>query len=215
MTERYVLALDLGSSGLRAHAVSTHGSWAIAEGASRPYRTLRPRGGDGLWRQLGADDLRAKLPAMLAEALKNVRIPPSSVEAISVTAQRGGTAFLDRAGSTIYLGPNTDLRAVFEGAAIDERSGSEVYATTGHLPSMFFTPSKLHWWREHHPRTARRIAKAATLGAWVVRELTGELAETGSTLVEAGLADISDGAPATALLTKLGIDGGLLPALLE
>ena len=215
MAERYVLALDLGSSGLRAHAVSTGGSWAVAEGASRPYRTLRPRGGDGLWRQLGTEDLRAKLPAILAEALESGRIPAANVEAISVTAQRGGTAFLGQDGSTIYLGPNTDLRAVFEGAAIDERLSGEVYARTGHLPSMFSTPAKLHWWREHHPRTARRIAKVATLGAWVVRELAGELAETRATLVEAGLADISDGAPATALLAELGIDVGLLPALLE
>src|SRR5690606_6346688 len=111
-------------------------------------------------------------PAMLrARLLSTVRetaalVGPQAVRAVSVTAQRGGTAFLDGRGATLYAGPNTDLRAVFEGAELDERLGGAVYARTGHLPCMFFTPAKLRWWSKHRPGQARRIAQVLTLGAW-------------------------------------------------
>ena len=63
---------------------------------------------------------------------------PANIDAVAVTSQRQAVAFIDGDGGTVYVGPNTDLRAVFEGAAIDDQIGEVVYETTGHLPSMLF-----------------------------------------------------------------------------
>jgi sugar (pentulose or hexulose) kinase len=199
---------------LRVYAVPETQPWVALAGAERRYRVISARDGASLWRRFAPKDLRTRLLDAIAETaglLDNT----SEISAISVSAQRGGTAFLDGDGREIYLAPNTDLRAVFEGAALDERFGHEVYATTGHLPSMFFTPAKLHWWREHHPRTATRVRAVATLGAWAVRELTGELAETPEQLAETGLLDITTGVPNGDLLERLEIDRDLLPRMVN
>jgi xylulokinase len=208
MAVEYVLALDLGSSGIRASVVS--GDWRIIGEAERPYRTYRSAGNV---ERFAAGDLRRRVLDCLANAIQVSAVAPGAISRIAITAQRGGTAFADVQGETLYAGPNTDVRAVFEGAAIDDRLASEVYATTGHLPSMFLAPAKLHWWREHHPRRARRIATIASLGGWAAHELTGTFGETSSTLVEAGLADVTTGEPASALLAQLGVPLDAVPAV--
>jgi sugar (pentulose or hexulose) kinase len=209
---KHVLTLDLGSSGMRAAVVAVD-RWRVVGSAERGYRVVRAQ--DGLAQRFSAGDLRRRIVDCLAQAVADAGVAPSGISVVSVTAQRGGTAFLDDQGQTLYVGPNRDVRAVFEGAAIDDRLAAQVYATTGHLPSAFLAPAKIHWWREHHPRIARRIATVASLGAWAVHMLTGELRETRSTLVEAGLGDVRSGEPASSLLRELEISLDSLPTLEE
>ena len=215
MPGSYVLAVDLGSSGLRAVLVPADRPWEIEASVERRYRTFGPRSPEALWRRFSPEELRRRLFGAVSEALASSGVVASDITAVSIGAQRGGTAFLAADGTTVYLAPNTDLRAVFEGAAIDDRLSGEVYARTGHLPSFFFTPAKLAWWREHHPRASRRIAKLASLSAWAVHQLTGELAEVPSTLSEAGLLDIGSRTYAQGLLGDLGVGRDLLPFIVS
>jgi sugar (pentulose or hexulose) kinase len=210
MAAQYVLALDLGSSSIRAAVVSD--DWRIIGEAERSYHTYRSAGNA---ERFAPAELRRRVLHCLASAIQVAAVAPDSISRIAITAQRGGTAFADFQGETLYVGPNTDVRAVFEGAAIDDRLASEVYATTGHLPSMLLGPAKLHWWREHYPRRARRIATIASLGGWAAHSLTGAFGETSSTLVEAGLADVTTGDPAWALLAQLGVSRGALPTVVS
>jgi autoinducer 2 (AI-2) kinase len=209
MAGSYVLTLDLGSSGLRAHVVEI-GSWRILTESRRPYRILRSTTGLAF----SSNDLHGRILDCLAEAVRTSNVASSSITSVSVAAQRGGMAFLN-GPSAIYLAPNRDVRAVFEGAALDDAHPNAIYATTGHLPSMFFAPAKLRWWREHHPRRAGTITSIASLGAWAVCELTGVLAETLSTLTELGLADVRTGQPARDLLAKLGVPIDLLSSIVS
>ena len=210
MATEYVLALDLGSSGIRAAVVSD--DWRILGEAGHPYRTYRSEGNA---ERFAPAELRRRVIDCLAGAIQTAGVAPDAISRIAITAQRGGTAFVDAQGKTLYVGPNTDLRAVFEGASIDDLLAPEVYATAGHLPSMFLSPAKLHWWREHHPRQARRFATVASLGGWAAHQLTGAFGETASTLVEAGLADVTTGQPAAALLAKLEVSLDALPDLVS
>ncbi len=214
MADRYVLTLDLGSIGLRANAVAFERPWDVAAGAEIKHRVVQSRDPGTLWRRFEPPDLRLRIHSVLAQGLAVAGIEPSQVASVSIAAQRGGTAFLDREGRPIYLGPNRDLRAAFEGAEIDDELRGQVYSTTGHLPSMFFIPAKLRWWRQHHPRTAARINRVATLGAWAALQLTGVLAETPAELGEAGLLDVNDGSIPAKLLDQLGISPELIPPLI-
>ena len=209
MSGKYILAIDMGSSGLRCHVVPLDRPWDLPPGAEmrRPARSRSL----GLERRWSAPRVRASMLQQIGAAVRNAGVRPADVMAVSITAQRGGYALLDAGGRTLHLGPNTDLRAVFQGAAMDEEAGEAIYAVTGHLPSMFFMPAKLRWWQAHQPRTADRVAKAATLGAWATHELTTVLAETPETLAEAGLLDIDSRMPATDLLARLGLDPSLIP----
>ena len=212
--QKYILCLDLGSSGLRSLLAPADQPWALVAGVARPYRVLRPGGAESLARHFSANELGQRVVGALRDGLQVSGVQPSQVSAISITAQRQAVAFLAGDGATIYVGPNTDLRAVFEGAALDESLAEQIYASTGHLPSFLFTPAKLHWWRRHHPRLSLRIHRVLTLGAWVAYRLTGEQADLPSLLNEAGLADVRTRQPLESL-AGLAMDPTLLPPFVD
>lgn len=205
-----VLVLDLGSSRLRCAVVPPEGG-EPREAASAPYPAGSARAGD-LAQEFHPKALRERLLRVLAEGARAAG--PRGVRTIAVTAQRGAACFLDARLATVSAGPNTDVRAVFQGGAIDEAHQAEVYGTTGHLPSMLFVPAKLAWLRENRPRAAERAAKVAGLDAWAALQLTGEIAETAAGLAECGLLDATTGEPASALLRRLGVPADLLPPII-
>ena len=137
---------------------------------------------------------------------------PFEVDAISVTSQRQGVAFLDSWGAEIYVGPNTDLRAVFEGAALDDERGDEIYNTSGHLPSFLLAPAKLRWFQVHRPELYAGITTVLTLADWLVLRLTGEVVSEPSLAGDAGLLDCASRSWCSALLSDLGlVDNGHVP----
>ena len=116
--------------------------------------------------------------------------------------------FLDGAGSVLYAGPNTDLRAVFEGAAIDEAMGGRVFEVTGRLPSFLFTAAKLRWFKQHRPDVYDRIECVVTLADWLRWKLSGELVSETTLAAEAGLLNIRERRWCVELFEELGVRGG-------
>ena len=155
------LVLDLGSSRMRCVSVAGSRPAQAVEVASAPYPTVGARAG-GLDRSFNPRLLRRRLFDVLAKGAREVG--PGNVETVAVVGQRCAVCFFDAELRTVYAGPQNDIRAVFEGGAIDEEHGPLVHATTGHLPSLMLVPAKLHWWRTQRPRAASRIAKASGLG---------------------------------------------------
>ena len=215
MASKHVLVLDLGSSGLRSLLVPVDSPWELTAGSSLRYRLSRSRSPDDLATRFSPQDLQARIVSVLREGIANADVQSNDIASIAITSQRQGVAFLDADGNTIYVGPNMDLRAVFEGAAMDDEHAALVYQTTGHLPSFFFTAAKLRWWHNNHPRIAGRIQRVLTLGAWAAYQLTGEQADTPSLLGEAGLLDVTSRQPATVLLDTLGLDSTVIPPLVN
>lgn len=209
--QRVILVLDLGSSRLRCAIVPLDGGSPPIEAASSPYPATNDRAG-ALAHAYNPQLLRVRLLRALAQGAHAAG--PRNVAAIAVTAQRNAACFLDAELVTVSAGANMDARAVFQGGAMDDAHGAIIYRTTGHLPSMLFTPAKYAWWRESRPRTARRIAKTAGLDAWAALQLTGTLAETPLGLAEAGLLDVTSGKPAMALPERLDTPFELLPDVL-
>ena len=204
---RVTLVLDLGGSRLRCAAVPLDGGPPV-EAARASYPITNDRAGT-LAHAYNPRLLRARLLRVLAQGAQAAG--PRNVAAVAVTSQRLATCFFDADLRTLSAGANNDTRAVFQGGAMDDAHGALIYRTTGHLPSMLFTPARYAWWRESRPRTARRIAKTAGLDAWAALQLTGTLAETRLGLAESGLLDVASGKPAKALLERLGVPSDLLP----
>ena len=215
MAKSFVLALDLGSSGLRASLHPVERPWEAVAVARRLYRVYRPHGPDALAARFAEADLTERVYGAIAEALAQPETQRVEVAAVGIAAQRGGAAFLDADGRALYLAPNTDLRALFEGAAIEEAHGPRLYAATGHAPAFLFVPAKVAWWRNHHPRLSRRITRVTTLGGWAAYLLTGETGAGRAELAEAGLLDVSAGEIPTSLLTHMGVNAALLPPIVE
>jgi autoinducer 2 (AI-2) kinase len=137
------------------------------------------------------------------------------VGGIGVTGQRQGLAMLDTRGRELYLGPNLDLRAVMEGAALDEAHQAELYRATGHLPSLLFAPAKLRWFQAHRPQTYQEIATVFTLADWVAFRLTDERAAEAALAGEIGLLEVQTRGWAVGSLQQLGLRTDWLPPLVQ
>ena len=190
LTARWVV--DAGSSAARCLVFDEAGR--VAGSSAGAWRYAKPADAPDLAREFDTSALWADLCSLVRPALQDAGTEPSRIGAVAVTGQRQAVVFLDAAGRELYAGPNLDLRAVFEGAQLDDEDADAIRAATGRLPSMLFTHAKLRWFREHRPRAYAKIACILTLPDWVAWKLTGELAAEPSLAVEAGLLDVHTGA---------------------
>ena len=188
VSERYVLVIDAGTTGPKC---------VVFDGANRIVGFCRCD-----WSYLAEEDAsplsvsfdtRAvwrNLCDLIAGGMADAGVSSRQIAAVAVTGQRQAVVFLDDDGNEIYAGPNMDLRAVFEGAALDQEMGDRIYEATGHLPSFLFAAAKLRWFQAHRPGAYDKIASALTLADWVVYRLTGVQASEHTLAAEAGLLDI-------------------------
>ena len=204
MADGHVLVIDAGTSAIRCLVFDGAGE-PIGHSA-RGWRFAPPDGPYDLAREFDPDETWETISGLAAEALEAAGIVPDDLAAVTATSQRQGVVFLDRAGREVYAGPNLDLRAVFEGAAIDDELGERVYHTTGHTPSLLFAPAKLRWMRDHRPEAYSEIATVLTLADWILYRLTGERVSEPSLAAEVGLLDISSRLWCEDLTRDAGVD---------
>ena len=200
MPERAVLAIDAGTSAIRCHLFDERGVEMAAEQACWPP-SIAPAELP-LAREFHPDSVLGEVYGLIR---RTIRRADAEVLAVAVTSMRQGVAFLDHDDQAVYLGPNVDLRAVFEGAAIDEEHRELVYGTTGHLPSFFFAPAKLVWHRVNRPRLFDKIRTAVSIPDWLILKMTGLLASESTLAGEAGLLDITTRRWATQLAEALEV----------
>ena len=203
MSDGYVLVLDAGSSRARCHAFDRGGK--IVGSASREWRYTDDTGRPSISRAFDPKSLWSIFPELIGDCIQIARITPGQVCAVSATSQRQAVVALDGSRRVLYAGPNLDLRAVFEGAAIDEEMRDRVYRTTGHLPSFLFAPAKLRWLQAHLPEVYGEIEFVVTLADWLRLRLTGVLASETTLAAEAGLLDIHRRSWCGGLLADLGL----------
>jgi len=200
-----VLVVDAGTSALRAIAVRADGR--VTPVAAELWPMFIPSDAAPFGREFDRAETGRALERILAAA-SPMR---GSVAAIAFTGQREGIAFVDEAGDALFASPNIDARASAEGIAIDAGHADEVYAVTGHLPSLMQAPAKLAWLRTHRPDTAARVAHVLPLADWLAMILTGIPRISRSLAAENGLLDVTTGEAPSALLSRLDLPPALVP----
>lgn len=203
MASQAVVVLDAGTSAARC-VVFNEGGEVVGQAAMR-WQYLAEPDAPTMARAFDHGTLWQRLCDVVRRALYSSGVAADQIVGVATTSQRQAVVFLDAVGRELYAGPNTDLRAVFEGAAIDDEQGDRVYRTTGHLPSFFFSPAKLRWFKLHRPDTYGRIARVLPLADWITSRLTGRQATESTLAAEAGLLDIHTGAWASELLAELDV----------
>ena len=209
--DSYILGLDVGTGSIHCLLADTLGRPITT--ASAPMAYYIPADCSTLAREFEPQAVMDALGQLVGKVLNRHGVHARDVSAIGVTSQRQGVVFLDQDGGELYCGPNVDLRAIFEGAAIDEELGEEVYATTGHFPSFLLAPARLRWFREHRPMVYENIRTVLSMAGWVAYRLTGSLMAEPSLEAEAGLLDINTGDRAAGLMEKLEVAPSMLPPL--
>ena len=188
MADRYVLVLDAGTSAFKSCVFDQQAQ--LVGSSVQKWSFDFEKDAPSLARSFDPNALWRSLCHLVKGGLKDAQVEPGQVAAVCVTTQRQGVVFLDEAGGEVYAGPNLDLRAVFEGAAIDDEMGDLVYQTTGHLPSFLLAQAKLSWFRSNRPEAYGRIARVLTLGDWMTWRLSDAMCTEPTLAGEAGLLDI-------------------------
>ena len=203
MSGRLIFVVDAGSTRIRCFVFDEEGEMVVRRSA--PWSYLDPIASSPYARELYAADVWSTTARLIAECVGDGRVEARRVAAVTVTSQRQGVVFLDGERRVLYAGPNVDLRAIFEGGAIDDEMGARVYEVTGRLPSLLFAPARLRWFRRHEPETYRVIDRVATLADWLRLELSGELVGEATLAAEAGLLDVRERRWCTQLLEEVGV----------
>ena len=203
MSSRFIVVVDAGSTRIRCFVFDEGGRVVVRRSA--PWSYLDSGTTSPYARELDAGGVWKSTVRLVSECVGHGSVEASRVAAITVTSQRQGVVFFDREMRVLYAGPNIDLRAVFEGAAIDDEMGERVFEMTGRLPSFLFAPAKLRWFMQNEPDVYARIDRVATLADWLRWELSGELVSEATLAAEAGLLDVRERRWCVPLLEDLGI----------
>jgi len=164
--ERPLVGLDVGTSGVKAVAISTGGE--VLTTAERSYSLSTPRPG---WAEQDPEDWWQASQ----EALGALGAEPA---AIGLSGQMHGLVALD--GADRVLRPAilwNDQRTGDECAEIEERIGFDrLVELTGNRALTGFTAPKLLWLRRHEPETYAAIRHVLLPKDYVRLRMTGERA---------------------------------------
>ncbi len=200
MADDLVLVVDAGSSSIRCHLVDPVGE--VRRSVSRPWLYMSEPDAGALNRGIDLEGSWQSLCGAIVQCLGSDGHRPS---AIAVTSQRQSLVFTDNRGHAIYAGSNTDVRAVFQGSALDAEHGQMLYCTTGHRPTFLMAAGKLAWLREVRPSEYDRLTHVLTLADWLAYRLTGQLACEVTLAAASGLVDIRTRAWAAEMFDELGL----------
>ena len=163
-----LVGLDVGTTGVKAIAVSPDGE--VLASATRGYPLSTPRPG---WAEQDPDDWWRAARASLAEVTAR-----RDVAGIGLSGQMHGLVVLDAEGRVIRPAILwNDQRTAAECAEIEERVGLDrLLELTGNRALTGFTAPKLLWLRRHEPDVYARIARVLLPKDYVRLRLTGEWA---------------------------------------
>ena len=209
---RSFIAIDIGTTGGRVSLFTINGR--LQAQVRWPWVYLRPPDAAPWGRTLDTDQAWQAVSDGIREVLSSTGVLPSAVLAVAVASQRQGIALLDGADTTLYAGPNIDLRGIFEGTRLLAQHGDRIYEITGHLPPYLFAPARLLWFRDHQPQLYARVQSMLMLDGWLTWKLSGvRIAEVASA-AESGLLDVTSRAWSADLIAALELPSDIYPRLL-
>ena len=201
------VGLDVGTTGVKAVAVSPDG--AMLARAERSYPLSTPRPG---WSEQDPEDWWRAAEAALAEVSAGVE-----VVGIGLSGQMHGLVALD-AGDRV-LRPAilwNDQRTGEECAEIEGLIGVDrLIELTGNRALAGFTAPKLLWLRRHEPATFARIARICLPKDYVRLRLTGEWATDVADASGTLLLDVAARRWSEEVIAALDIPREWLPPVLE
>ena len=207
----YLLGLDVGTSSMCC--VLTDTSLRPVSIARAPMSYYTPPDCSSITWELSGADLISQAGKLVAKVAHQQGATPQEVVGLGVTSQRQAVVLIDAKGQELLCSPNIDMRGVFQGAAIDDRSGEEVYALTGHFPAFLLAASRIGWLQDSRPALYERLATVLPLGSWLACAFTGARVSEPSIDAEAGLLDIPLRSRSARLEEVLGLKSSWLPPL--
>jgi xylulokinase len=207
------LGIDIGTSGTKTIAIDERGKVLASSSTGYPLSTPRP-----LWSEQNPDDWWRATVHTIRGVVKSAKLKAADVKAIGLSGQMHGSVFLDKQNRVIRPAILwNDQRTAAECDEIEQRAGGRksLIRMVANPALAGFTAPKILWLRNHEPRNFDRTAKVLLPKDEIRRRLTGEFASDVSDASGTLLLDVAKRRWSKPLLSKLELDGDLLPTCYE
>lgn len=214
-TERYIMAIDQGTTSSRAIIFNKKGEQVAS--SQKEFPQIFPQAG---WVEHNANQIWNSVQSVIAGAFIESGIKPSQIEAIGITNQRETTVVWDKkTGCPIY---NAIVWQSRQTAPLAEQLKKDGYLDlfhqkTGLVIDAYFSATKVRWILDHVEGAQERAEKGellfGTIDTWLVWKLTdGKVHVTDySNAARTMLYNIKDLKWDDEILTLLNIPKAMLP----
>ncbi len=173
-TNKYILALDQGTTSSRAIVFDHHGQ--IVTSAQKPFEQLFPKPG---WVEHDPNEIWSTQAGVAAEAVAKAGLNGQNIAAIGITNQRETTIVWDRiTGQPVYNAIVwQDRRTSKFCDDLNEKGYAEaIRKKTGLVIDAYFSATKINWILENIPGTRQRAEKGelcfGTVDSWLTWKFT-------------------------------------------
>ncbi|MBC5637710.1 glycerol kinase GlpK [Ornithinibacillus sp. BX22] len=175
MEEKYILALDQGTTSSRAILFNHKGE--IVETAQREFEQFFPKPG---WVEHDANEIWTSILACIAEVLRKADADPSQVAGIGITNQRETTVVWDKnTGKPVYKAIVWQSRQTADICnELNEKGYNELFRDkTGLLIDAYFSGTKVKWILDNVEGVREKAENGdllfGTIDTWLVYKLSG------------------------------------------
>ncbi|HEX2998469.1 MAG TPA: xylulokinase [Anaerolineales bacterium] len=168
----YFLGVDVGSSGCKVTAIDGEG--AIVSSASQAYQTSYPKPG---WAEQNPQDWFDSACAAIRCCLREGRIDPKDVLAISLDGPAHNVALLDENDKVLYPTLHwSDTRSIRQCEFLKAQYLEKIFKISYHQPNPSWTLSQLLWLKENEPEVWKKLRKIQVTKDYVRLRFTGDYA---------------------------------------
>jgi glycerol kinase len=211
-----VIAIDAGTTGVRAFAVDHNGQPRAMSYREFPQHFPQPG-----WVEHDADDIWDATMATLRDVVERVTADGTEIVALGITNQRETVVVWDRmTGAPVHRAIVWQDRRTADRCDALRAAGHEpmVRELSGLILDPYFSATKLAWLFEHGVARDPNIA-FGTVDSWILWRLTGGVeggvhATDPSNASRTLLFDINTGSWSDALLELFGVPRSCLPAVM-
>ena len=209
MTNQYLLAHDLGTTGNKATLFDV-GRGVVLTSTSEPYPTIYLKPG---WAEQDPASWQKAIWKCTRRLISQANIEPGAVAAVSFSGHMQCALLVDRQG--VPLGKAiiwADQRATDQADFIGSVCGSdELYQLTGQRISPTYTAPKLLWIKEHQPDIYKQAYKVLQPKDYAAFLFSGVFATDYSDASATLLFDLKCRRWAPEVITALGLKSELFP----
>jgi xylulokinase len=207
----YLLGIDLGAGSLKATIITETGE--IAGEASHPIITYVPHFG---WSEQEPAEWFAALCAAVPNAIAAAGIEPSAIAGIGISAGAHIPVLTDAEGTVIRPAIMwNDQRSAAEAAALHERAGEMIIATSLNRANPTWTLAMLAWLQTHEPDVIARTKRLYLAKDFLRYCLTGTWETDYSDVIGALMADDRTKNWSPEICALIGWDKATLPPVVK
>lgn len=214
MTKKYLLGVDLGTSGTKADLYSVDGVLVASDSIEVPIYTPEP----GVVEQEN-DDFYQTAAQAVRNCISRSGVDPREIAAIAFDSQMAGIGSIrDDFTPATRFDSWLDMRCKPYIEQMDREAGERITQLTGCAPTCDHG-SKILWWKNERPEDYRRIARFVTPAAYVAGTMAGLKADQAfmdTTFIHfSGFSDTKAGKWSQELCSRFGVDPSKMPEIVD